>query len=75
MANEAIEEGLAQHRRRCCSFAQRKPRLLQSEQFEMIDQEGAGEDNQPAEAEERPQDRGADRIGHRPHRCRQLVPE
>ena len=51
-----VEQGLAELRRRGGAAAQVEPGLLQAEQLEMIDQEGAEQHDQPAEREQRPED-------------------
>ena len=62
VADQFVEEGLAELRRRGGAAAQVEPGLLQPEQFEMIDQEGAEQDDQPAEREQRPEEAGEQRA-------------
>src|SRR4249919_89632 len=61
-----VEQGLAQLVRLRFPAAHVEPGLLQPEQFEVIEQEGADQHDQPAEPEQAPQYRRAERVGDRP---------
>ena len=62
VADQLVEEGLAELRRRGGAAAQVEPGLLEPEQLEMIDQEGAEQDDPPAganSAQRMPAEQGA----------------